>query len=604
MKTKQKNSNTTLTDRSYEKYFVTDIQAAERSFNALSREEKQELVLSTPWAQRKKLIELAQDAQELVQSLPVEEVYWTLKEIGPEDALPILSRASFEQLQYILDIECWKKDWIDVASVKKWLRLMLRCRESYVLDWLTKTDEPFLICIFKKLFTVFKLSDDIDLAEAKDLLPSWTLDGVYYFQFADEDTRLLAIPFLHLIHQANSSYFYYIMESCIWGLEAELQEDMLHIRQSRVADKGFPELEEALQVYQYMAVEEIEFYLKEKGLEHWMKRGAAGTHPRLRYCFAGEKRGLYFNQILALVDSRQTMECMQQEIINIANKTMIADSLDVTEVKDMERSLSKVMGYVNIATELLSRHNPDDAKKLIESVPMHFLFRVGYSQALNLRDRAKRKKRDVWFKQSEMRAQFYDSPWGDALVGLERLRPVFFEGTKGEGGVSYREFERLEEIQETERILAMVEIIEQVLFDHFKINLSHLQEHIIPETTIQDKSAITARCVFLTIMAQHMLHGTTRLAPLSTDELRKFMSSIFTIPADRDDSPGILKKELCNDTMSWITSQYTINEEYKPALSAVIQSCLELLRDECGSLVRKKEIDTRYISAVLIKKEA
>jgi hypothetical protein len=183
----------------HEKIFALDANAAQALFSKLSLEEKAAIVLNTPWEKRQQLILLADDSQALVQALPEEEIYWTIKETGIADSLPVIARTSFDQMQYFLDIDCWQKDRIDMEQVTAWLQLMLRCNESKVLEWIANTDELFLNYVFKKLFTISKLKEDIDLAEASDMLPQWTLDGTYFFQFADEEARLVSIPFLHLL---------------------------------------------------------------------------------------------------------------------------------------------------------------------------------------------------------------------------------------------------------------------------------------------------------------------------------------------------------------------------------------------------------------------
>ena len=250
-------------------------------FNALTLEDKMGVVLSAPWIKRQQLIMLDENPAELVQALPEDEIYWTIKEIGADDALPIISRLSFDQLQYSIDIDCWIKDLIDMAGVSHWLRMLLRCREENVLEWVTKTDERFLNFAFKKLFNVFRLSDDLDLTEASDLLPSWTIDGLYYFQFADDEARQIAIPFLHLLYKTDSSYFYYLMENTKWVSAVELEEDALRMRQRRMAEQGFPELEEAWPVYQYLSTEEMQALLDQKTAPRVMR-------PRhLRLSFPG-----------------------------------------------------------------------------------------------------------------------------------------------------------------------------------------------------------------------------------------------------------------------------------------------------------------------------
>ena len=59
----------------------------------------------------------------LIQSLAEEDFFWLLQDIGPEDALPILARASNDQWQYLLDIELWHKDRLSNNSVNQWLDL-------------------------------------------------------------------------------------------------------------------------------------------------------------------------------------------------------------------------------------------------------------------------------------------------------------------------------------------------------------------------------------------------------------------------------------------------------------------------------------------------
>ena len=80
------------------------------------REKRQQiLALSPPEA----LDRILQDPQQLplVHSLPEQDFYFLMHDIGPEDALPLLSLASDKQWDHIVDLEGWHKDRVDIKSI-------------------------------------------------------------------------------------------------------------------------------------------------------------------------------------------------------------------------------------------------------------------------------------------------------------------------------------------------------------------------------------------------------------------------------------------------------------------------------------------------------
>jgi hypothetical protein len=579
-----------------------DVSTAQAVFNKLSLEEKVAIVLNTPWEKRQQLILLADNSQALVQALPDEEIYWTIKESGTADALPVIARTSFEQFQYIIDIDCWHKDRIDMKQVTEWLQLMLRCNESKVLEWLTNTDEQFLNYVFKKLFTISKISEDIDLAEASDTLPQWTLDGRYYFQFADEEARLVSIPFLHLLYKTDSKLFYYVMDNTIWTFATELEDEMFRLRQSRIAEKGFPELDEALQVYQFLDSKHIQTFLKSQEFSSHEIAEETSAYLKLRYGIGTEQPALFLQDILALIDNSQIIDRIQREIIHLSNQIIIADGLEAREIQDLKQSLHKASGYANIGLELLSNHDTETAAKYMEAVPMQFLFRTGYSQALDLRNRLQQLHKSLWQNYRPFRPLFFDDPWGATIEGLSQVRPAYFEGNSKGDSFLFRNFETIDEIRVTSQVLDIIAITEKVLFELFGITINNLLEPFITNTTLADSSDIRARALFLTILAQHVLQGTTELVPITETELRKFLITVFIKNETNAEPASILSAEFYPETLAWIRSRLELNGNEVTALKVFVESCLRLLQDECGNIAGIEHIDTRFVTAFIIRK--
>ena len=83
----------------------TQPRKVEDILSGLSVEEQVRYILGLDPQLQQNLLILSEKAVEVTQSLPVEEVYNLIKEVGKEDSLLVLSMASPDQLQYIFDVE-------------------------------------------------------------------------------------------------------------------------------------------------------------------------------------------------------------------------------------------------------------------------------------------------------------------------------------------------------------------------------------------------------------------------------------------------------------------------------------------------------------------
>ena len=159
---------------------------AEALINDLPLAEQASLVLMAPWERRQEIIILSRESRALVQGLPVEELFWTVKAVGPQDAVHILNLANAEQLQFIFDLDWWHKAELLPEKIATWILLLFEAGEDAMaswLQWLKKKDETLLPAILRPFIQVYKRPDDMDIQEAKDMLPLFTLDNVYFVSF-------------------------------------------------------------------------------------------------------------------------------------------------------------------------------------------------------------------------------------------------------------------------------------------------------------------------------------------------------------------------------------------------------------------------------------
>src|SRR5947207_8335798 len=87
--------------------------APRRALAAAIGKEKLDVLLSAP------------DPEALVQSIPDQELYLALLEIGPEDAAEVVALSSPSQFRHAIDLSAWPGSDAgpEPASVLRWLRL-------------------------------------------------------------------------------------------------------------------------------------------------------------------------------------------------------------------------------------------------------------------------------------------------------------------------------------------------------------------------------------------------------------------------------------------------------------------------------------------------
>src|SRR3954465_15823987 len=64
------------------------------------------------------------DAAELVPRLPVQDLYYAIKEVGLADAEELVALATPEQIQGFVDLDVWERDHIDENKVAAWIETL------------------------------------------------------------------------------------------------------------------------------------------------------------------------------------------------------------------------------------------------------------------------------------------------------------------------------------------------------------------------------------------------------------------------------------------------------------------------------------------------
>ena len=444
-----------------EKLINMSDQEVEKALSPLKFHELYEVVLNAPWEVKSKLIINSPYPEGLVRNLPPQELFLTLKASSLDVAVELLSYAKGTQIQFMFDIDAWFKDRIKAERVASWIILLFEAGEDKVLEWLRIADWDFLIAIFQKFVKVYKKPDDMELIEAMDFLPPYTLDDFYFVEFKNESLEFYFRRMLEIIRSEMPETYFALMESVIWEIPAEVEERAYRWRNGRLADEGIPEYFEALDVYTPTHPKS----LRKIDPKYLALEGE--VQPSINIIVYEKPEELFIFKVLELIKDSNQINRLKKELAWLANKVIITDNVVIDEIEQVQKSLEKIWDSLNMGLEYLSSENLEVGKRFLEEHFLEDIFRVAQTVLRELRKYALRMVKSKDFDPSILK--YLDQPYQGYLQGIlvNKLNQIkLFQPDKIGTSEEYTIFRKIKEVNTVRRYIEeigyMAPIIEKI----------------------------------------------------------------------------------------------------------------------------------------------
>jgi len=566
-------------------------------FVKLSEERKKVLALS-PEKALDAILDAPQPAA-LVHSFPEEDFYFLMHDIGIENSLELLSLASNRQWEYILDMEVWEKDKIELHSITRWLDLLFKVDPQRFIKWFLKDKTNFVeFYLFKNIEVKIRESDQ-DPSELGEGF--FTLDETIYVRLrqdvfdpdsespeSDEiikehrDAFLLNF-FKHLAEYELGTYQKVLLESS-GVIPAEAEEEAYRARNVRLAEKGFMPFEEAVGIYQPLKPQDFE--------KLSVKYTTADTDRQLFLPVPLLPVGMLqdeslFAGALKRIEIDEIRHQVQMEFAGLCNQVGIADHKTTREREALQDIVKKVCGYLNAGLEHLAIKDKtvdlNRATGLLQKYPLSGIFRVGYGLALELKWRVERWRQTSWFENQGLLLSFWGAEWMGVLGGLLIQKPLFYDYY--ETGLLYREFVSTDDIKKTEKTINHVVAIDELL--------AVMNVELVP---ISD-GLLTYKNLLLTLWARHYLGLAEEAAPLSLDEFKRIFDDLWATK----DKPRKTSLTIKESFLNWLSDQSGLTHyEISQQLAQSLENLFSELEGELGG-VASKDLDPRFIQLFLIE---
>jgi Family of unknown function (DUF6178) len=561
-----------------------DPEAAEKIFNSLPVKSQLDFLLQSRGKERLHCLFLSNNPEQLVQQLPEIEVFLTVKEAGEMDSLPLISLTTPEQFQFLLDLDFWKRDELDPEKILHWLEILLECGEKKIAQFIQSTDPEFIALLLKKFLRVFTLEGEP--VEVEETLPPFTLDHYYFIHFTGKETRPVLEPFLKIFSLIEAGGYQRLMEALVWELDSELEEGEYRIRNGRLSEQGFPDFEEALEIYRFIHPDSMSL----KGKIPSVRKEEESDRSRPTFYLTFSDESPFFSSVLGKIDDPLDQDRLKVELTALCNRAMVAEATDLSRFEEIERITKKVFHYLNIGLQYLSREEETRALEILHSLPLQRLFQAGVSLTHLLKRKAETLLNGPWFGANRENLLFLDPPYLERFEGILKKRPSLDRNGKVE------DFKDLQELKETENLVETVETVVHFLGKHLNVSPGYLKNLNLMGCHPEDWRGITLSTLFLTALANQALKGSFRFEAIEKAQLNDLFSRMFE---KSEQGKGMIKMEIRNGLRDWLDSIEN-DENKRDHLLAFRDFCLDLFELEFGKIPPGEEIDPRFVKGLLI----
>ncbi|MFC1851535.1 DUF6178 family protein [candidate division CSSED10-310 bacterium] len=514
---------------------TTGIQSAgtDHSFEQLPFQKQLEQVARERGSKKINLIISSPQTLKLTRRLSEEDIYLTIKEVGELDALPLFELTNYRQAQYIYDLEWWDKGSLVPQKIVFWLSLMLDSNGMKFIEWVRNISLETLIAVFQQLIVVHRFDNIDELSGDIPELQYFTLDNVNFIEFIDPEHRAIISQALKTLRARLHDIYHELLEGMCFQLKFAMEEDASWWRQNRLVSKGFPEINEAMMIYQPMP----QRFRHKDSLSDVQPAPVEAEIQSPTYALDIQKKALFLSKVLATGISPQLKDRIRFELAHLSHKILVADGLK-PDYKTLQDVLKKAYSMVNIGLETLSASDLSRALTILDNNFMEHIFRIGYEPIASLRTQAQEIFKDMTESEKEFWINFLDLPFSDVIKSLRQSRPRFRVSDPENPILVEKEFETEADIERTREYVELGHFIVELFRNRFALQME------IPNLVDSPLArAMVADVNWTKLLNSMFIHFVTRntitIMPLHPDQIPDFFDFCFQQQIKEKKSDGL-----------------------------------------------------------------
>jgi hypothetical protein len=361
------------------------------------------------------------DPQGTIQALPGDEFFYLISELGFPDALEIFQLGSSEQVRTALDFALWDRDQLVDARADEWLAAMVEVPQGTFIHWWRGLDVELCAVLLRRRLRIYDLSVEEPPDEPEGMFLD-TPDRLFTLDLLGEgEAPRVSARLIDAIYREDQQLARRLLIGVRSELDAEMEEMAYRWRSARMAELGFADLYEALEVYRELDPASVK--VGGAPAERVRPAGESATNA-LRLPTALAERlsagGTPFARAVAGVTDADELGNLHFALVALCNRALSADRVRPGDDERVAAVLSRVSATLDLGVEVLARGSEERAVSAVRTVSLTTIFRVGVSVLGKIRRLALSLE-----KQTPLGRAFFEPEDAEVLAAVTRLRPLF-----------------------------------------------------------------------------------------------------------------------------------------------------------------------------------
>ncbi len=516
------------------------------------------------------------DAPAAVAALSVTELYELITEVGLNDASELVHLATPEQIRGCFDLEVWEKDHPNMDLARPWLAALMDAGFEKVGQVWAGLDAEWRALYIKRYTELFDITNDqnMDIDDSDGAPIYFTPDRTFAIKLlGDEETNRLVMALIDDLYRADLNLARHTLMAADTEGTAYLEEQCYRWRSGRLADLGYVDFYDALDLFQPLEPDAVKIG---EGSQDQFAAEHDDLGPNVLPMTVAEQvvsRNFLARAWGRIVDPIEE-ERLEGALVLLVNKVLAAARARPGDQATVRAGADYATATVSLGLEVLSRGDLDRAAQALRSVSMTRLHRVGYTVAVKLSRLA---------RGLAPRAATADSSEAATVAALVGARPWFPRVLDEPSKPGVRPFESQADVRRVAELLARL-TLRIAVAESLGLHLIGMNEVPEPRPGLDDHVR--------TAMVRVLAGGPLEPRAVTEDELRAAAKVL-----ERGALPGSARARAQSAVMGQLDAGRL--EAGGTQLLALIDGWLADVEQVLASL-EPDRIDPRFVEGVLV----
>lgn len=397
---------------------------------------------------------------EVLKEVPVETLYFALKKADSETALWVYSQSRIEQIQGLMDLDCWNGDAF--LADRFYNHFQMLSATSPQRTWeLSKWIDPEVIVrgLLEAVDVVDYNPEEPPEVMERDLMVSPDSKYALIMKSKNPDMQEALYQWMNKLSSVDIDLLRRHLESCKWEQVSDLEEYGYQIKKGRLEDLGFVERVEAIGLYSKgLYATDLKKHMLASPLPSDAKTEAAPLESQINTDLLPEKvqdplfAGGFLSESISLIASDTLKRTIYQELVRTINAMVIADELLHEEIEIIGSATKRARLYIDLGLTYLSDGAATRGSDMLKVHRLFDIYRLGWllvQDLVKVASEISKKFDSKWFGQTD----------ASLLLALQGRHPKLPTSAIQDLGIELEDFVHLDGITRIGERLAQLQLL-------------------------------------------------------------------------------------------------------------------------------------------------